>query len=134
MPKRLPVRPGQPRQKTHGRWVHPDGAVQEIVSGESGPDYHLARERAWSAGVAPHPWVFDGASHVEIKVASRMYDTWRQTGQPQHETIVINNRPCHRDQLDCEFVLDRFLPPGSTLTVHGPDGFERRYQGREAHP
>lgn len=103
-----------------------------MVSGQSGADYERACERAWDSGIAPRPWTFDGASHVELKVASRMYDTWKRTRDAQHETIVINNRPCDINPLDCEYVIDRFLPPGSTLTVHGPDGFRKIYHGRAA--
>lgn len=73
-----------------------------MVSGESGEDHRFALERAWETGVAPRPWKFDGASHVELKLASRMHDVWRRTGEPQHETLVINNRPCDVNPLDCD--------------------------------
>src|SRR5262245_49201714 len=106
MPTRAAPRPGQPRQKTHGRWITSSG-VEHLLSGESGPGYRAAYERAWELGIAPHPWKFDNASHVELKVAARMHKSWKNTGLPRHETIVLNNQPCNTDPLDCEYVIDK---------------------------
>ena len=131
MPRREPPRRGQPRQKTHGRWIRSDGTAEKLLSGEFGDDYQAAYEHAWNVDLVPRPWRFDNASHVEIKVATRMYQNWVREQRPQHETIVINNRPCWFNPLDCEYVIGAFLPPGSTLTVHAPDGFRQTYRAKE---
>jgi hypothetical protein len=132
MPKHPGVRlPGQPRQKTHGRQVVPGGPAIELISGESGEDYRRAVQRAWRIGMAPHPWEFANASHIELKVATQMHDTWETTERSQHETIVLNNKPCAVYAKDCEFVIEDFLPPRSTLTVYAPDGFHKVYHGKD---
>jgi len=131
MPERRPAGPGQPRQKTHGRLIRSDGTAEALISGEHDRDFELARDRAWDLGLAPRSGPFIRAAHIEIKISSRMYEAWQRTKQPQHETIVINNVPCAVRKFDCEFIIEHFLPPGSTLTVCGTDGFRKTYQGKD---
>jgi hypothetical protein len=134
MPKHVPPvrQPGwsRQRQKTHGRHVVKGGPAIKLLSGEFGEDYRLAVERGWTLGLSPRPWEFVKASHIELKFAAQMYDKWQKTKQPQHETIVLNNEPCAVNERDCEFLIDEFLPIGSTLTVYAPDGFCKTYYGK----
>jgi hypothetical protein len=56
-------------------------------------------------------------NHVEMKVAQMMIHTGSRTGE-----VVINHVPCGslpRQAIGCHQVLERYLPSGHTLTVHG---------------
>lgn len=61
------------------------------------------------------------ASHVESKFAMFM----RLHGR-NHETIVVNQDPC-RGRWGCEELIGRILPPGSSLTIFGPNNFKQTY-------
>jgi hypothetical protein len=108
-------------QKTHGRWVAPDGAVQPIQSGE-GPDATAVGQFLQTIPL-PQPGIPMAASHVETKLAMHM----RNTGI-RHASVAINNRPC-AGRFGCEILVGIILPEGSTLTIYGSDGYERTIQG-----
>jgi hypothetical protein len=71
-------------------------------------------------------------SHVEMKVATMMIMEGRERSE-----LVINHVPCGSQQGDprgCHQVLERYLPKGYTLTVHGTtqtnEAFSHTYRGR----
>lgn len=110
-------------QKTHGRWIGPDGAVQPIVSGKD-PDSESADIRLERLGM---PGRAARAADVELKLAARM----AREGI-EHATVVINYTPC-RGRFGCDTLIPILLPEGSTLTVHGVTAegqpFRRQYTG-----
>lgn len=115
-----PVVPGS-GQKTHGRWIGPDGTVHSIVSGhdvESAAAWDLLKERGLPTRTMP--WT---VTHVEQKLAAHMVRE-----KITHATILINNKPC-ADRLGCEALLPLLLPVGYSLTVHGPN-YLRTFIGR----
>ena len=120
--------PVQPRTgaKTHGRWVTPDGRVREITSGDD-----IDAKDAWTALVNEgyplpgQPWV---ASHAEMKVAAHM-----RNNDIKHAELLINNTPCLLD-LGCESLIGVVLPAGSSLTVHGVDGYKQTFTGGKRPP
>jgi hypothetical protein len=64
-------------------------------------------------------------SHVEAHAAAVM----RLEGI-KDATLYINRIPCADARPPgCHLMLPRMLPEGSTLTVHGPDGFKWVYRG-----
>lgn len=73
------------------------------------------------------------SSHVEMKVAASML----QRGK-QHSELVINHAPCgsqpHQQYSGCDQELERFLPEGRSLTVHGTTQqgkwFSHTYHGK----
>lgn len=126
----LPDRDASPvsRPKTRGIWKDADGNEHDLASGQrrgdrEGEDAYyrqvvdFMREHKIGRQDAD-PMV---ASHVEAKFALFM----RERGL-KHETIVVNKTPCDGD-FGCDTLLDRFLPPGGTLTVFGPGGFKKTY-------
>ncbi|GAA3886060.1 hypothetical protein GCM10022243_58600 [Saccharothrix violaceirubra] len=108
LPPRVTPRSGQ---KTHGRWLGPDGQVRNVVSGKDHRS-ELARQRLYDAGVRRTVAVL---SDVEMKIAAEMAATGIR-----HATLVINHRVCRGD-LSCDTLLPVLLPEGYTLTVHGID-------------
>jgi hypothetical protein len=100
-------------QKTHGRWVGPDGTDHPVVSGrdaDSTAAWEMLKRRgitAWAEPIA--------VSHVEQKLAARMVRE-----KITHATLVINNTPCG-GVLGCDALLPVLLPAGYSLTVHGPN-------------
>ncbi|MFI5696763.1 DddA-like double-stranded DNA deaminase toxin [Kribbella sp. NPDC051586] len=128
---KLPVR-GQKfgqREKTRGIWRDDRGTEYDLVSGR-GEDvvgdasqdlYRQAEEFAIEHRLGNPPGTLSITSHVEIKFAMLM---WRRG--IRDATIVINNLPCKGDS-SCEEWLDKFLPPGAKLTIHGPDNFKQTY-------
>jgi hypothetical protein len=71
-------------------------------------------------------------SHVELKVATMMLMARRPTC-----VLLINHAPCGSEAGDppgCDQTVERYLPVGYTLTVHGTtmDGspFSRTYEGQ----
>lgn len=121
---RLPVREtaGRRRAKTRGIWVDTSGEEREIVSGQ---DEYQLKAAAWvkerGLGPPPHTLLID--SHVEVKFAMLMREQ-----QLVDETIVINSPPCPGDW-GCDQMLEAFLPPGASLTVHAP-AFSKTYRGK----
>lgn len=111
--------PGTPRQKTHGRWVGPDGQVRPIVSGED-EGYAESVKAFRDLGARGIP---QRASDVEMKLAAYM----RNHGV-RSAAVVINNTPCP-GPFGCDALVPVLLPQGSTLTVHGSNNFTKTYQG-----
>ncbi|GAA3864975.1 hypothetical protein GCM10022243_34020 [Saccharothrix violaceirubra] len=67
-------------------------------------------------------------THVEMKVAARM-----RTKGIRHATLIANNTPC--DNIwGCENLVGIVLPAGSSLTVFGPNGYERTFTGGKKPP
>jgi hypothetical protein len=107
-------------QKTHGRWIGPDGTDRPIVSGrdaDSAAAWELLKERGLSARTEPV-----AVSHAEQKLAARMV-----RDKIAHATLVINNRPC-RGPSSCDTLLPVMLPAGYSLTVHGPN-YRKTFSG-----
>ncbi|MFI1386428.1 DddA-like double-stranded DNA deaminase toxin [Embleya sp. NPDC020886] len=80
---------------------------------------------------APHPRdnpmnMHPAASHVEAKVAWRMWGNSKDPRHIMHAHVIINNSegPCKRSNIGCEWTVPWVLPPNSSLTVWypGPDG------------
>lgn len=112
----LPVFAGK-GSKTRGVFVGPDGKEESLISSED------ARTKALAArqGLAG---VWSAETHVEAHAAEAMHRKGLQEA-----TLVINRRPCPGMQ-GCDTLLPRLLPSGARLTVHGPDGFVKTYEGR----
>lgn len=121
LPKRVVTRSYSP--KTRGIWVDDDGNEHELVSGRHDPEYQEAQRQAEKLELVREPHKLSTAADVELKFAMKM----RRQGI-QRARIVLNNRPCP-GELGCDELLPRFLPPGSELTVYGPNGFEKIYHG-----
>ncbi|GAA3464328.1 SCP1.201-like deaminase [Saccharothrix longispora] len=105
-------------QKTHGRWIGPDGTVRDIVSGED------SRTDLVNAQLVAKGWE-DGTtrdSDIEMKLAAHMVEN-----EVRHATVIINNAPC-KGRLSCDTLVPILLPKGATLTVHGvtPTGIRTR--------
>lgn len=94
-----------------------DGSlVEQFTSGNDGTWTPYVRERGRALGV-PEAIMERLASHVELKAAARMI----QRGQ-QHSELVINHVPCGsqpHQRPGCHQAVERFLPEGHSLTVHG---------------
>jgi hypothetical protein len=120
---KLPIRDESrlSRPKTRGTWINHDGTEEELVSGEHDEYYSKVRDFLRDRNIGPKHGQIMSPSHVETKFAMRM----RLQGL-KHETIVVNQRPC-KGRFGCEELLGDILPPGSTLTVFGPNGFKRTY-------
>ncbi|MGW5789130.1 DddA-like double-stranded DNA deaminase toxin [Saccharopolyspora sp. NPDC003752] len=126
LPRR--VREGKAREKTVG---FVDGLVtSSFVSGIDQTWTPAVLARAREVGISRHFARFV-SSHVEMKVAAMM----TQTGK-QHSELVINHVPCGSQPTQppgCDQVIERFLPKGFTLTVHGTTQagrpFSKTYRG-----
>ncbi|WP_139273997.1 DddA-like double-stranded DNA deaminase toxin [Saccharopolyspora flava] len=126
MPRR--VREGQ-GDRTVG---YADGAVgQPFTSGHDQTWTPLILERARAVGL---PARFAGllGSHVEMKVATAMIQRGRR-----HSELVINHVPCGSQagqRPGCHQALEKYLPEGHTLTVHGTtqggEPYSHTYHGR----
>jgi len=117
-----PVQPGK-GQKTHGRWIGPDGRARSIVSGRD-EDAALVDRELQARGM---PGKAARTSDVEMKLAARM-----ARHGIKHATVIINNYPCKGD-FGCDTLVPVLLPEGCTLTVHGvyPSGtrYYKRFTG-----
>lgn len=108
--------------KTRGLWVDKDGNEEELVSGQHDEWFQKATDFLRGQGIPPrHGGSITTPSHVETKFAMRM----RGQGL-KHETIMVNKLPCP-GKWGCRALIGLILPPGSTLTVFGPDGFKKTY-------
>ncbi len=114
---------GNTGQKTHGRWIGPDGTVESIVSGRD--EYAKAADTRLKEMGLPGPSAKTG--DVEIKLAARMIEEGIR-----HATVLINNVPCV-GRFGCDTLVPILLPEGGTLTVHGTteqgERFRKRYTG-----
>ncbi|MEV7231372.1 DddA-like double-stranded DNA deaminase toxin [Polymorphospora sp. NPDC051019] len=64
-------------------------------------------------------------THVEAHAA----ETMDRFGL-REAVLAVNKRPCPGMQ-GCDRLLPRLLPAGAQLTVYGPDGFRKTYNGPE---
>lgn len=94
-----------------------DGSlIEKFTSGNDGTWTPYVRERGRALGL-PERIMERLSSHVELKAAARMI----QRGQ-QHSELVINHVPCGsqpHQRPGCHQAVERFLPKGHSLTVHG---------------
>ncbi|MFC5058692.1 DddA-like double-stranded DNA deaminase toxin [Saccharothrix xinjiangensis] len=101
-----PVEPGT-GQRTHGRWIGPDGQAQPVVSGRDARsklvNEQLA-EKGWAEGTAR-------SGDVEMKLAAHM-----AANGIKHATVVINHVVC-KGKLNCDTLVPILLPEGATPTV-----------------
>ncbi|WP_370964784.1 DddA-like double-stranded DNA deaminase toxin [Amycolatopsis sp. cg9] len=109
-------------QKTHGRWFAPGAAPSAVTSGQDALSQRV-NDVLQAAGCPKLP--VTASADVELKIAAAMRDQGITDA-----TVVINNQPC-KGMMSCDGLLGVVLPPGSTLTVHGTDGFTKIYKGGE---
>jgi hypothetical protein len=104
----------QPR--THGVLQASDGTRMTFTSGEDATTPRI-REHMWQhTGPAKPPNGFWSESHAELKAALAMSDHGVKKAD-----LAINNPggPCE-GPIGCDGLLERYLQPGSSLTVHWP--------------
>lgn len=127
---KLPVRDetGLTRQKTRGIWKDADGNEHDLASGKrlgenegDDPYYRQVMDFMRENKIGRQDADPMVASHVEAKFAMFM----RERGL-MHETIVVNKQPCP-GRYGCDELLNRFVPPGGSLTIFGPGGFKETY-------
>ncbi|WP_371878892.1 DddA-like double-stranded DNA deaminase toxin [Amycolatopsis roodepoortensis] len=89
------------------------------------------QSRLIESGLSPQSAAFL-SNHVELKVATDMI----MQGKTESE-LVINNQPCQATgptRPGCDETLERYLPEGTKLTVHGTtqqgEPFSRIYRGK----
>ncbi|WP_328995796.1 hypothetical protein OG394_14140 [Kribbella sp. NBC_01245] len=108
--------------KTRGKWINENGEEEDLVSGQHDEWFQKATDFLRERGIPPrNSDSITTPSHVETKFAMRM----RLQGR-KHETIMVNKLPCP-GKWGCRALIGLILPPGSTLTVFGPDGFKKTY-------
>jgi len=100
--------------KTSGVLRTTQGDTQ-LVSGYNGPARNMPKG---SRGM--HNRI---KSHVEAHAAAIMHQQ-----NLKKATLYINRRPCP-GKWGCDKMLRRMLPPGATLEVRGPRGFQKVYTG-----
>ncbi|MBB5159912.1 hypothetical protein BJ970_007512 [Saccharopolyspora phatthalungensis] len=109
-------------------YVRVNGLPTRVQSGADGFS-DMVDQRLQEIGVR-RP--LDLRRHVEMKIAAMM----TRTGD-QHQEVVINHAPCGSEPgqtRGCHDMLERFLPRGRSMTVHGTtaDGkpFSHTYHGK----
>ncbi|WP_103349684.1 DddA-like double-stranded DNA deaminase toxin [Amycolatopsis sp. CA-128772] len=107
-------------QKTHGVWTAPGKGAAALASGK-GSYADRVNEVLQEAGCPRLP--VTASRDVELQIAAEMRDTGITDA-----TVAINNQPC-TGPTSCDGLLSVVLPPGSTLTVYGTDGFKKVYKG-----
>ncbi|GAA2696392.1 MULTISPECIES: DddA-like double-stranded DNA deaminase toxin [Actinosynnema] len=107
-------------QKTHGRWIGPDGQARPIVSGRDDKSV-LVNPQLVEKGI---PDLVQRSSDVEMKLAAHMV-----AKGIRHATVVINHEPC-KGKYNCDTLVPIILPEGSTLTVHGTNAGGMRIRVR----
>ncbi|WP_168200990.1 DddA-like double-stranded DNA deaminase toxin [Allokutzneria sp. NRRL B-24872] len=106
-------------QKTHGRWIGPDGTAHAEISGRDAK-YERAIQFFKDMRVSRIP---SKASDVEMKLAVHM-----RVNGIRSVVLLVNHVPCP-GPLGCDALIGVILPKGYTLTVYGANGFFREYQG-----
>jgi len=92
--------------------------IEDVTSGKGGP-------AAGGAGLRPpFSQMWTVLNHAEGHAAAIM-----RTRKLKNTTLYVNNEPCDTSPYGCERVLPRILPKGSTMTVYGPNGYVRVYEG-----
>ncbi|SDC51224.1 DddA-like double-stranded DNA deaminase toxin [Actinokineospora iranica] len=116
LPPTVKTRSGQ---KTHGRWIDPNGNVHNEVSGKD-DKYQAVEDYFDEIKVSQRPM---RSADVEMKPAVHM-----RKNDIRSATLIINNRPCF-GKFGCNALVPVLLPEGYTLTIYDPDGFQRTYHG-----
>jgi Double-stranded DNA deaminase toxin A len=112
LPRR--VREGEERERTVGQVMLAGTSVGQMTSGRDGTWTSDVQRRLRELGSRVRIRL---ENHVEMKVAHMMIYAGSQTGE-----VVINHVPCGslpQQAIGCHQVLERYLPSGYTLTVHG---------------
>lgn len=113
LPRR--VREGEEREQTVGRVVLAGTFFfGQMTSGRDGTWTPEIQRRLPALGIRVRMRL---ENHVEMKVAQMMINTGNPTGE-----VVINHVPCGvrpQQAIGCHQMLERYLPSGYTLTVHG---------------
>ncbi|WIV60701.1 DddA-like double-stranded DNA deaminase toxin [Amycolatopsis nalaikhensis] len=118
--RQLPPPVTRREQKTHGVWTAPGRAAAALASSRGGYADRV-NEVLKEAGCPRLP--VTASRDVELQIAAEMRDAGITDA-----TVVINNQPC-TGPTSCDGLLGVVLPPGSTLTVYGTDGFKKVYKG-----
>lgn len=111
--------------KTTGVLVLPDGeALPEQDSGYAGPASRMPKPRQGMDG--------NLVTHVEAHAVAAMRER-----KVKRACLYVNREPCDYTvaggrQWGCEQALPHMLRPDETLTVYGPNGYVRVFQGRGA--
>jgi SCP1.201-like deaminase len=107
--------------KTQGVFESAGREPLALKSGYDGPTAQLPK--TGNPGMNNHL-----RAHVEAQAAAEM----RLNGIREAE-LYLNRIPCLNPASasnSCELMLERMLPEGAKLTVHGPHGFVKTYVGR----
>jgi hypothetical protein len=115
----------EPRRRTHGRWIGPDGQARPITSGED--ELYAESVKAFPA-LGLRRGLPRRASDVEMKLAAYIRNRGIRSA-----IVVINNTPCP-GPYGCDELVPVLLPEGCTLTVHGPNNFTKTYRGGATPP
>lgn len=112
-------------QKTHGRWIDPDGNVHAEVSGK---DEKWEEALRFFKEEIKSRRIPRAVSDVELKLAAHM-----RKERIRSAVLVINNIPCRKAArtpgMGCHDLIPVILPSGYTMTVYGPNGFQYEYKG-----
>ncbi|OPC76584.1 hypothetical protein B4N89_46405 [Embleya scabrispora] len=120
----LPVRVND-EGETHGVIVDGNGKeLSERIDSSQNYEYRLVNDLLRVTMEFDHPNRRLGdvatSSHVEAKVAYRMWSNRTKNADPMHVDVIINNRngPCGEEgSLRCMQVVPYILPMNSTLRV-----------------
>ncbi|WP_422772459.1 DddA-like double-stranded DNA deaminase toxin [Plantactinospora sp. WMMC1484] len=128
LPPPAPPRTPGDRTKTRGNYVRGD-RVEELVSGEHDRFSAQVNQHARRLGLVGPDGGLRAAADVELRFAMRMREE-----DIRSAIILINREPC-KGRYGCDDLLERFLPPGATLTVYWSDreaGWRQKtYRGGE---
>jgi hypothetical protein len=116
--ERLPVRQRDDEQ-TQGILTTAVGKkISDVASGWAGPGKGGPRLR--------RPWrnMMSAVDHAEGHAAALM-----RKHKIREATLYLNNPPCPDIPWGCDRVLPEILPGGSRLTVYGPNGYVKTYEG-----
>lgn len=114
----LPVR-ARSSDPTSGVLTTSDGnKISDVSSGWSGPGRGGPGLR--------RPWrnMMSAVDHAEGHAAASMREH-----NIREATLYLNNQPCPDIPWGCDRVLPDILPLRSRLTVYGPDGYAKTYEG-----
>jgi hypothetical protein len=111
-------------QKTHGRWIDPNGVVRTLVSAR---DELYRRVNELLADLDCPAIPATAAADVELRLVMIMREQGKTDPRMRHVTLVLNNVPCV-GRMGCTRLISVLLPDGYSLTVHGPN-YRRRFTG-----
>jgi hypothetical protein len=108
--------------KTRGIWVNENGDKEDLVSGQHDEWFQKATHFLRERGIPSR-----NGDSITTPIACRDEFAMRMRLQGRRpETIMVNKLPCP-GKLGYRALIGLILPPGSTLTVFGPDGFKKTY-------